>query len=83
MEEATENKLKTIIIPAVAVLLMAAVIGYWYWSQKRVQEPVSTLGSAKEVSESVPEIQTNPGQKIPEINPLDRANPFKYSNPLR
>jgi len=70
------------LIPVAAVVLVLLVlgIGYWLWSQKKETSVVET---AKTVSESVPEIQTNPGQKVPEINPLDRANPFKYNNPLK
>ena len=70
------------LIPVAAVVLVLLVlgIGYWLWSQKKETGVVET---AKSVSESVPEIQTNPGQEVPEINPLDRANPFKYNNPLK
>ena len=69
-------------IIAVIVILLALGVGYWYWSQKKEKEG-SVIGTAKDVSASVPEIQTNPGEKVQEINPLDLANPFKYTNPLR
>lgn len=75
---------KSLII-AISIILVASAVGFWYWSQRKI-EPLKEKGSvetAKEVSASVPEIQTNPGQKVPEINPIDRANPFKYNNPLR
>ena len=75
------KKLIPIIIIAV---LVAGGIGFWYWSQReRGAIETGVIETAKTVSESVPEIQTNPGEKVPEINPLDRANPFKYQNPLR
>ena len=72
------------LIPAVVMVLvlLAGGIGYWLWSQKK-EKTSGVVETAKTVSESVPEIQTNPGQKVPELNPLDRANPFKYINPLR
>lgn len=89
---------KKLIVIITVVILLASGIGFWYWSQQKVKAPTGTLtgvspqttpeakgavGTAKTISESVPEIQTNPGEEVPEINPLDRANPFKYVNPLR
>lgn len=73
------------LIPIIIVsVLVAGGIGFWYWSQREKDAPeTGVIETAKSVSESVPEIQTNPGEKVPEINPLDRANPFKYKNPLR
>ena len=68
---------QTIIV--VIVILLALGAGFWYWSQKGK----GIVETAKDVSASVPEIQTNPGEKVPEVNPLDLANPFKYTNPLR
>ena len=79
-------KSKSVILASIiiAVIIVAAV--FWYWPQKEAEVPKKeegTVETAKTISESVPEIQTNPGEKVPEINPLDRANPFKYINPLR
>ncbi len=81
-----DSKSKPIFV--VVTIILAALIagGFWYWSQKKVQEPIepaSAVGTAEALSKSVPEIQTNLGEKVPEVNPLDRANPFKYINPLR
>ncbi|MDP3784943.1 MAG: hypothetical protein Q8R12_02600 [bacterium] len=78
-----DNIPKPVLIAVIAVFIIAAGIGFWYWSQRKAPEPEGAVGTAKAVSELVPEIQTNLGEKVPEINPLDRANPFKYSNPLR
>lgn len=72
------------LIPAIigiGILLGAAL---WYSQRREAQEQdKGAVETAKTISESVPEIQTNQGEKVPEINPLDRANPFKYTNPLR
>ncbi len=83
MKLPVDNIPKPVLIGTAAVLIIAAGIGFWYWSQRKAPEPKGAVGTAKAVSESVPEIQTNPGEKVPEINPLDLANPFKYHNPLR
>lgn len=86
------DKKKLTPVAIVIAILFLAGIGFWYWSQKKAGVPAEVLkqeapkgvvGTAKTISESVPKIQTNPGEKVPEINPLDRANPFKYKNPLR
>lgn len=73
------------------IILLAGGIGFWFLSQKKIQEPIEPVSmenkgaveTAKNISESVPEIKTNVGEEVPEINPLDRANPYKYTNPLR
>lgn len=83
MEEPSSKK--TLYISIVAALILIGGI-IWYWSQKSAPEPVEpagAVGAAETLSESVPEIKTNLGEKVPEVNPLDRANPFKYKNPLR
>jgi len=77
-----QSKIDTKMITIGVLALALVIVGFWYWFQKKA-EPVGVIETAKDVSESVPEIQTNPGEKVPEINPLDRANPFKYNNPLR
>lgn len=71
-------------IGTVAVLILIGGL-IWFWLKKEVEVPKEkgAVETAKTISESVPEIQTNPGEKVPEVNPLDRANPFKYTNPLR
>ena len=68
-------------IVTLVVILLVLAVGFWYWSQ--TQKEKGAVGAAKDVSAAVPEIQTNPGQEVPEVNPLDLANPFKYTNPLR
>ena len=82
-------------IPIIIIIFLVGGISFWYWSQKKEIKEVAvpkatevprkegTVETAKTISESVPEIQTNPGEEVPEVNPLDRANPFKYTNPLR
>lgn len=71
----------------IAVMVVVVFIVGWavfrYRAEKKAPESAGTVGAAKQASEAVPEIQTNPAEKVPEINPLDRANPFKYNNPLR
>ena len=66
------------------VALGLLIAGLFYFRQK-IQKPEEkgAVDTAGEVSKSVPEIITNPAEKMPEVNPLDRANPFKYINPLR
>ena len=83
---------KKLIPIVVAAAFLIGGVAFWFWSQKEVQEPIEQVEQAKDegvvetaknVSESVPEIETNVGEKVPETNPIDRANPYKYTNPLR
>ena len=78
---------RKIIVAVLGIFIAAAAAGFWYWSQKEAPAPApeekGAVETAKNISESVPEIQTNPGESVPEVNPVDRANPFKYNNPLR
>jgi len=78
------KKLLPIII--IILVLAAGAVSFWYRRGSQEEEQKKEGGAvetAETISEAVPEIQTNPGEKVPEINPLDRANPFKYINPLR
>ena len=76
------NKIPILII-VIILLLVAGGIGYWFSSPDLEPEETGVVETAKTASESVPEIATNPGEQVPEINPVDRANPFRYNNPLR
>lgn len=77
------NTPKTIIIGAVAILVIAAGIGYWYWSKSKQAPPleeVSTLGS--EIFEKT---QNQLQGQVPDTNPFkDQKNPFDsiYQNPF-
>ncbi len=69
------------LIVAVAIII-ALVAGYLYFFKLK-PEKKGAVGTAEKVSAGVPKITTNAADKVPEVNPLDRANPFKYTNPLR
>ena len=72
---------KKLVLLIVGLTIAAILVaGYLYFFKPGNE---GTVDTAKKVSESVPEISTNPAENIPEVNPLDRANPFKYTNPLR
>lgn len=75
------NKNALLIVILIIVVIGIAIGGYLYW--QKTKTPTGAIGTAEEVSENVPKIATNPGEEVPEVNPLDRANPFKYQNPLR
>ena len=65
----------------IAVIVIAALVVFYV--ARHGQKP-STLPAPPE-SLQVPQvtIQNNPiEKKVPEINPVERANPFKYKNPL-
>lgn len=65
-----------------------AVLGLalWYYYSRPKIEPVKTAEDALEaISAPSVEVPSNPVQgKVPELNPVDRANPFRdtYKNPF-
>ncbi len=62
----------------IIVVVVLVVAGIWYVFRRRENKPVP----AQEFTPQV-EIQNNPiEKKVPEINPVEKANPFKYQNPL-
>lgn len=73
------------IIAAIIILAVAAAIYFYYFKKEPPKPPQEKAAqNLEEVSAAVPEITTNPvEEKTPELNPVERANPFKYQNPLR
>ena len=81
MEE--EGAFKKYAILAVVIILIAAAALYYFYYYGQEKE-MGAVETAKDIIESVPEIQTNPVEdKTPALNPVERVNPFKYENPLR
>lgn len=87
MDNQTGGFNKTIILGAVVIIIIG-VAAWWYFGQQKKEEqaPIKTSEDIVEAV-TVPEIEvgSNPVQnKIPEVNPVDRANPFKdaYQNPF-
>ena len=76
---------KTLIIIITAVLIIAlGVGGYFYWKSKanKGTKVPEAKGAAEKLTESatkgvLPSIQTNPLENKPDINPADKANPYK------
>ncbi len=70
-------------VPIIIILVATGLLVAYYFYFLRKPHGGGAVGTAKSASESIPNITTNPANKVPEVNPLDRANPFKYNNPLR
>ncbi|MDD5356347.1 MAG: hypothetical protein PHY56_07425 [Candidatus Omnitrophica bacterium] len=78
------KKTLTITIAAVLVIALAVVI-YFYWKSK-TNTGISALDQMSEARDKLnesatrgvlPSIQTNPLENKPDINPADKANPYK------
>lgn len=72
---------------AVLIILAVLAAGYFYWKgvQKPAEEPpAAPKASQPAVSGTLPSINTQTEINIPEINPVDKVNPFKdvYKNPF-
>ena len=78
---------KTLIIIIVVILIIAlGVGGYFLWSKKNKTPLEKALEAAGDAAEKLidsatkgvlPSIQTNVLENKPNINPADKANPFK------
>jgi flagellar basal body-associated protein FliL len=84
---------KTLTITIAAVLVIAlAVVFYFYWKNKTNtgMSALDQMGEARDrLNKSatrgvLPSIQTNPLENKPDINPADKANPYKniITNPF-
>lgn len=68
------------------IILALAAAGFVYWWNR--PEPIKTTEEAIEVLTESPVSSIVPGNplenKVPEVNPVDKANPFKdaYKNPF-
>ena len=58
-------------IGAAVVLLILLGAGYWYWQPKKTSQPTQSSG------EILPAVSTNPLNNKPDINPVDKTNPFR------
>lgn len=70
------------IIIIIVLILIGAGAWYWYSRPKAVK---TTEEAIKALTAPAVQVPTNPVQgKVPELNPVDRANPFtnSYKNPF-
>jgi len=87
---------KLLIAFVIAIVLLAA--GYWYWTSTRTaptpeEVNISAVGDAvKAITDSATQgvlpsldIQTNPLDSVPDINPVTKTNPYSgvKTNPFR
>lgn len=72
---------KKLILIGVVALVIGLTTGYFFW-QKYKTPKLTPEETAEKITESatqgvLPSIQTNPLENKPDINPADKANPFK------
>lgn len=80
---------KAAITGFVILLAAAAVLWLYLAGKKPAPEPAAPIKTSEEAVEAVTsaeiDVNQNPvNEKVPEVNPVDRANPFKdaYKNPF-
>ena len=78
------NKNRILIVLAIVVFIVLVVGSYIYWKQSNVGKNV--IDKASNTSEKItdsatkgvlPSVGINPLENKPDINPADKANPFK------
>jgi flagellar basal body-associated protein FliL len=80
---------KIVIIIVVCVLLLACILGYFYWKNLQSKKPSAIIDNQVKQAESaleavneaaiqgvLPSISTNPIENKPDINPADKTNPL-------
>ncbi len=84
----SQNK-KVILIVIAALLIIGAGVGAYFYFKGESAAPVTTTqavenatNAAEKITESatqgtLPAIETNPLENKPDINPADKANPYK------
>ncbi len=86
-------KKQILILIAVVLLIGLGIAAYFYWQKSPEEEALEKAGeAAKKITESATQgtlpsmdIQSNPLEKVPDVNPASQANPFKdiKTNPFR
>ena len=81
------RKTTLIIIAAILIIIATAAGGYLYWNNlKKSKAGAKASQKAGEAAEALtesalkgvlPSLETNPLENKPDINPADKANPFK------
>lgn len=72
----------------VYVGIAVAIAGFLYWYLKKNDEVVDTKVETTEeavevLSQTLPvTVETNPVKKVPDLNPVEKVNPFKIPNPF-
>ncbi|MCX6813407.1 MAG: hypothetical protein NTV77_02945 [Candidatus Azambacteria bacterium] len=87
-------KKETLIIIAAVLLISLVVGGYFLWNNWKNSSGDKALDSAGDTAEKItesatkgvlPSIGANPLENKPDVNPADKANPFKniITNPFK
>lgn len=85
-----EEKLNSGLILGIVTLALVILAAWWYFGFRGAEiAPAPTVESAEDAIEAISktslEVESNPvAGKVPELNPVDKANPFKdsYKNPF-
>lgn len=82
--------LKEIMLIAVAVILLAGGLAYWYFvarteEVKEVESLAPVIPETPDVGSKIGELSNPLGDKLPSLNPVEQTNPFKdvKTNPFR
>lgn len=76
-----KNTKLTYIIVVLAVVIAVGL--YWYFSREETKKVETTEEALEVLSETPPvTVETNPVKKVPDLNPVEKVNPFKTSNPF-
>ena len=76
-----KSKKSILILIVIVAIIGLGIGGYFYWKSK--QKAAQSAGEvAQKITESasqgvLPSVSTNPLENKPDVNPVDKTNPFK------
>lgn len=68
----------------IIIILAVAGVAIWYFFLQTGTAVKTTEEALEVLSETPPvTVETNPVKKVPDLNPIEKTNPFKTSNPFQ
>ena len=69
-------------VVGIVVAAIIIALALWYYARSRERSVFDAIRAATEAPIVSTIVPPNPTQGIPELNPIDKINPFRYGNPL-
>lgn len=78
-----ENKSRLLYAALITIIVAIAIGLYWYFGIKKDIEVKDADSAIDALSGTTQVPETNPVKKVPDLNPTEKTNPFKTTNPFQ